>query len=350
MPNDIEMVGGDLVAVARREDPDMTDAERQLLEDRARMDEARALARQLGYQGEVSLSAVLETVRVYARRTLEDALGLGAALLMARQLTPHGQWGEVLERLGFPERTAQKYMAVAWRAAQNRTGAEIVQRSGSIRKAALLLDFDDAEAEYLLQGGQVRGITMAEIETDSADVLRAKLTKAEARAQAAEAKYAERDEDYLVAVRRADEWRRKAEKILAEREQASAVVRNEELKNLGAQASLITRDFKHDMDALWSVVKKMATVERPEGEGPEMEAYRREMKTAVFSTLHFIENGPAALSELVWWIQDHLQPLCYTPAELQQQEASRKAAEEREERARLGLPITFDPAPLHIVK
>lgn len=53
------------------------------------------------------------SVSTHAKAASEKALQAGAALIEAKSLLKHGQWSNWLAQTGIPERSAQRYMAIA---------------------------------------------------------------------------------------------------------------------------------------------------------------------------------------------------------------------------------------------
>lgn len=95
-------------------------AARQLgrLQDQA-ADAAQAIALQVGYDGTLTVGALEDEIRFYQRRTVEACLELGKRLLVLKELTPHGQFGQRLDLLGFTQQTAQRFMQAAAKTAKS---------------------------------------------------------------------------------------------------------------------------------------------------------------------------------------------------------------------------------------
>lgn len=74
---------------------------------------AIAIAQLLGYEGSMTVGAIEDEIRFYQRRTVEAILETGKRLLVLKELTPHGEFGQRVELLGFHIKTAQRFMQAA---------------------------------------------------------------------------------------------------------------------------------------------------------------------------------------------------------------------------------------------
>ena len=68
---------------------------------------AKELAVQLGYEGGLSVDALEGEIRFWQRRTVEACLELGKRLLIMKAVSPHGEFGELLEKLRFTKRSTR---------------------------------------------------------------------------------------------------------------------------------------------------------------------------------------------------------------------------------------------------
>lgn len=75
--------------------------------------EVEQLATQLGYEGHLSVGTLEDEIRFFQRRTVEALLETGKRLLILQKLTPHGEFLQRLELLGFAKQTAYRFMAAA---------------------------------------------------------------------------------------------------------------------------------------------------------------------------------------------------------------------------------------------
>jgi hypothetical protein len=75
--------------------------------------EVELLATQLGYEGHLTVGTLEDEIRFFQRRTVEAILETGKRLLLLKKLTPHGEFEQRVEMLGFADRTARRFMACA---------------------------------------------------------------------------------------------------------------------------------------------------------------------------------------------------------------------------------------------
>ena len=158
--------------------------------------EAVSLAQELGYQGALTVGTLEDEIRFYQRRTVEAILETGKRLLLLKKITPHGEFTQRLEMLGFSERTGQRFMQAAAKTAKS---AKLAVLQYEIKSASAFLELvthDDDVLENLQE--------MDDIDRLSASQLRERLRQAEQDVKFAAEKRAKAEE-------RAD----KAEKKLA---------------------------------------------------------------------------------------------------------------------------------------
>ncbi|WP_155931102.1 hypothetical protein [Methylomonas sp. 11b] len=143
---------------------------------------AIAVARQLGYDGTLSVGALEDEIRFYQRRTVEGVLELGKRLLVLQELTPHGEFMNRVSLLGIDHSLAKKFMKATWKFAKLETFPTF--KIGSQSKLLELLVLDDGEIEALESGESVRGVTLDKIETMSVSELKKALRDANERIEA----------------------------------------------------------------------------------------------------------------------------------------------------------------------
>ena len=182
-----------------------------------RRDNAEVLARELTYDGELTIPALVEGIRHYQRRTVEDCLALGTRLCVLRELVDHGDWLPRIERLGFSERTARRFMLAARKTAKTANLAVLARGQTTVSRMLELLVLDDDEAGDLLAGETVRGIALDEVDTMTPSELRRQLRAARADGEA---------KDRVLADKSATIDRRETElaRLRAERDQGSLLV------------------------------------------------------------------------------------------------------------------------------
>lgn len=199
------MVGRKALAPAQQHGPDFvgaTPADMAQQEASARNAlavveaKASALAQELGYQGALTVGALEDEIRFYQRRTVEAILETGKRLLLLKEVTPHGEFQQRVELLGFSGPTARRFMQAA---AKTSKSLKLSDLSTQVKNASAFLELvthDDDVLENLQE--------MDDIDRLSASQLRERLRQAEQ-----DVKFANDKRD------RAEERADKAEKKLA---------------------------------------------------------------------------------------------------------------------------------------
>lgn len=137
------------------------------------------LALQLGYQGTLSLGAIEDEIRFYQRRSVEDVLELGKRLLIMKEMTPHGEFSNRVQLLGFSVRLSQKFMQAARKFCKSENFSHLKSLS-SINQGKFLelVVLDDDEIKELSEGGSVLDIQLDDIDCMTASDLRKALREA----------------------------------------------------------------------------------------------------------------------------------------------------------------------------
>lgn len=110
---------------------------------------AKAMALQVGYTGSLSIGAIEDEIRFYQRRTVEAILETGKRLLVMKELTPHGEFAQRVEMLGFAKTTAHRFMQAASKTAKS-SNLELL--SSQVKNASAFLELvthDDDTLEVL---------------------------------------------------------------------------------------------------------------------------------------------------------------------------------------------------------
>ena len=144
--------------------------------------DATALALQLGYDGSLTVGALEDEIRFYQRRTAEAAVELGKRMLLLKELTPHGEFQQRVELLGFSYRMAAKFMSATLKFSKGSKSefSSLLSANGMTQTKMLeLVTLDDSEIEALERGEAARGITLDDIDCMSASELKAALRKAQ---------------------------------------------------------------------------------------------------------------------------------------------------------------------------
>lgn len=126
---------------------------------------ATELATQLGYDGQLTVGALEDGIRIYQRRTVEDCLDLGRCLLLLKEITPHGEFAQRIELLGIAERTAQRFMQAAAKISQNRHLADLSKRVKSVSAILELVTHDDEVLEDFSNMDAIDTMTSSEMRT-----------------------------------------------------------------------------------------------------------------------------------------------------------------------------------------
>lgn len=137
---------------------------------------AQELARQIGYEGTLTVGALEDEIRFYQRRSVEALLECGKRLLVLKELTPHGEFVQRVELLGFHIKTAQRFMTAASKTAKS---DKLSFLAGQVKSASAFLELvthDDDELAVLEH--------MDDVDRMSASQLRAALREARADRQA----------------------------------------------------------------------------------------------------------------------------------------------------------------------
>lgn len=166
--------------------PSMADAWNELAAIELEAGEnALAVARQVGYDGPLTLGAIEDRIRQSMRRTVDECLEIGRALLIMKELSPHGEFQSRVEMLGLGYQTGKKFMAATLKFAKGYSNTLLA--AGNQTKMLELLILDDGEIEALESGETVRGVTLDKIETMSVSELKKALRDANDRIDAKDA-------------------------------------------------------------------------------------------------------------------------------------------------------------------
>lgn len=132
---------------------------------------AATLAQELGYEGALTVGTLEDEIRFYQRRTVEALLETGKRLLLLKEMTPHGEFQQRVEMLGFADRTARRFMQAAAKTAKSATVAVLANQVKNQKAFLELVTHDDDVLENLQE--------MDDIDRLSASQLRERLRQAE---------------------------------------------------------------------------------------------------------------------------------------------------------------------------
>jgi hypothetical protein len=141
---------------------------------------AKELATQVGYEGSLDPDIVAELVKTGMRRTAESAFATGMALLMLREVTPHGQLRARLEQIGIEQRLAQRLMSAAEKLRKSGNLPLLLAQARNTQKLLELTWLDENQLDMLAEGGAVNGVTLDKLDTMTARELREALREKEA--------------------------------------------------------------------------------------------------------------------------------------------------------------------------
>ena len=133
---------------------------------------AKSMAIQMGYEGSLTVGALEDGIRFYQRRTVEAILETGKRLLVLKEMTPHGEFQQRVEMLGFTDRTARRFMQAAAKTAKS---ANLAVLSTQVKNGSAFLELvthDDDTLESIAE--------MDDVDRMSASELRAAVRQSEA--------------------------------------------------------------------------------------------------------------------------------------------------------------------------
>ena len=116
---------------------------------------AKELAVQLGYDGGLSVDAIEGEIRFWQRRTVEACLELGKRLLLLKEISRHGEFSELLEKLGFTKMSASRFMSAAARTSKSNN---LVLLSSQVKNMSAFLELVTTDDEVLDDVKKIDGI------------------------------------------------------------------------------------------------------------------------------------------------------------------------------------------------
>ena len=137
------------------------------------------LATQLSYDGDLSVGALEDGIRLYQRRTIEDLFELGKRLLLLKEQTQHGEFISRVELLGFDKSLARKLMVATLKFSKVET-SPLLKTVKSQSKLLELIVLDDNDIEIIEDGGSIGDVNLDSIETMSVRELKKALRDAKA--------------------------------------------------------------------------------------------------------------------------------------------------------------------------
>lgn len=141
---------------------------------------ATALAKELAYDGALTVESLEEEIKFYQRRSVEAVLEMGKRLLLLKEVAGHGNFVERIETLGIGERMAQRFMASTLKFSKATSTTLLALPNLNQGKLLELLVLDDGEIEALSTGDEIRGITLDDVDCMSVSELRRALRQEKA--------------------------------------------------------------------------------------------------------------------------------------------------------------------------
>jgi hypothetical protein len=159
--------------------PDMAaqEAQARALVRSGALTPAEALAKDLSYDGALTVDSLEEEIKFYQRRSVEAVLETGKRLLLLKEIAGHGVFHEKLEALGFSPRLAQQFMAATLKVSNTKSTSLLALPNLGQTKLLELLVLDDGEIEALNSGEEVRGIQLDDVDCMTVSELRRALRK-----------------------------------------------------------------------------------------------------------------------------------------------------------------------------
>nr|VFK15011.1 MAG: Protein of unknown function (DUF3102) [Candidatus Kentron sp. LPFa] len=157
---------------------------------------ALAIAREMGYDGAMTVGGLEDEIRFYQKRTVEACLELGKRLLILKELTPHGEFEKRVELLGIKKRMAQRFMSSVMRFSKA-ASTTLLKAAGNQSKLLELLVLDDEEIGALAEGGSARGVDLDAVDRMSASELRRALRESQAESESRARNLAERGKENM---------------------------------------------------------------------------------------------------------------------------------------------------------
>lgn len=98
---------------------------------------AVTLARELGYEGALTVGALEDEIRFYQKRSVEALLEAGKRLLLLREVTQRGEFDQRVEMLGFSRRSSYRFMQAASKVMKS---ANLALLSAQIKNSSAFLE------------------------------------------------------------------------------------------------------------------------------------------------------------------------------------------------------------------
>lgn len=154
----------------------------------------QALATSIGYAGALDTESLWATFEYRQRRSVEDILEMGRALVLLKEQTPHGEFEQRLGDRGVHPRAARRLMSVALKFTKTDT-MSVLKAAGTQAKVLELAVLEDEELAALEAGDSVGDIRLDDIERMSTSELRQALRDRDATLEAREKRIGKLSDD-----------------------------------------------------------------------------------------------------------------------------------------------------------
>ena len=125
--------------------------------------ELTVLAKEIGYEGSLTVGALEDEIRFYQRRTVEAILECGKRLRLLKKMTAHGEFEQRVGMLGFSDRTARRFMQAAQKVSKS---ANLAVLSTQVKSASAFLELvthDDDALESLKDMDDIDRMSASEL-------------------------------------------------------------------------------------------------------------------------------------------------------------------------------------------
>ena len=124
---------------------------------------AVALARELGYEGALTVGALEDEIRFYQRRSVEALLEAGKRLLLLKEVTPHGEFEQRVEMLGFSVQSARRFMSAARKTAKSLTVSVLAGQVKNQKAFLELITHDDDVIEEVAKFDDIDRLSASQL-------------------------------------------------------------------------------------------------------------------------------------------------------------------------------------------
>lgn len=119
-----------------------------------------------------------DKIRGHLSRSAEEILSAGRALIVSKELLPHGEWLDFLARLGLDRTVAWRMSQAAIKFSNVAAPQHLLEAAGTKTKLFELMVLDDEELTELNDGGTVAGLELDDIGRMTSRELKAALREA----------------------------------------------------------------------------------------------------------------------------------------------------------------------------